>query len=228
MHLGAVHPAVQTGRTIYRKAELGTAGQIYGELNRRIHFEIVCDDANLRALVGRTAGELPANADGRLDAVYGQMYFLLPSGTEFYSQMPLDHLAAAHIQPPKPSPNAPLPPIQALQAAFTSAADAPLIVALRHAGGEGADGHRGSAYLSTLQPDGTSLGDTLEEVDAEYNLYTRANEISNAYPANARPAPSAVYELLRFGRVINTANENLTPNDVPHWRHVRYPGGKAG
>lgn len=225
MHLSAIHPAVVAGRTIYRKAELGTAGQIYGELQRRIHFEIVCDDANLRALVGRTAGELPTDADGRLDAVYGQMYFVLPGGTTFYDRKPLDHLAAAHIQPPKPSAQAALP--QALQAAHTSAADAPLVVALRYAGGEGAAGHRGSAFLSTLRPDGTGLGETLEEADAEYELYTRANAISSAYPANARPAPSAVYELLRFGRVVNTAHETLTPADVPHWREVRHPGGQG-
>jgi predicted chitinase len=230
MHLSTVHPAVQPGRTMYRKAELGIAGQIYGDTQRRIHFEIVCDDANLRALVGRTAGELPTGTDGRLDAVYGQMYFLLPGGTAFYAKKPLDHLAAAHIQPPKPSAHAPLPPIQALQPAYTSAADAPLVIALHLSGGKGADGHRGSAYLATLQPDGTRLGpasEDLEAVDAEYELYTRANEISSAYPANARPAPSAVYELLRFGRVVNTANETITPHDVPHWREVHYPGGQG-
>lgn len=227
MHLGAVHSAVALGRTMYRKSELGTAGQIKGAMERKIHFEIVCDDANLARLVGRTSGDLATTADGRLDAVYGQMYFTLPGGTPFYGQKPLDHLPAAHIQPPKPSANAPLPPVQALQPAFTSGADGALIVALHYAGGEGADGHRGSAYLSTLQPDGTSVGTELEEPDGEYNLYTRANEISKAYPAAGRPAPSAVYELLRFGRVVNTANETLTPSTLPHWRQVRYPGGQG-
>jgi predicted chitinase len=224
MHLARIHPSVQHGRQISRKAEIGAAGQIYGEPHR-IHFEIVCDDANLRALVGRSAGDLPVESDGRLDAVYGQMYFHLPAGTLFFDEKPLDHLPIAHSQPDRPRPGAPKPPAQALSAVHTS--EEPLIVALRHAGGEGAEGHRGSAYLTTLRPDGTSLGSALEEVDAEYNLYTRANEISRAYASNAQPAPSAVYELLRFGRVVNTANEALTPADVPHWREVRYPGGQG-
>jgi predicted chitinase len=227
MHLGAVHPALAEGRTVYRKALVGTAGQIYGDTQRRIHFEIVCNDANLRALIGRSTGELRTDVDGRLDAVYGQMYFVLPGGTPFYDRKPLDHLTAAHIQPPKPNAKAPLPPLEALQAVYTSSADTTLVVGLRHAGGDGAEGHRGSAYLATLRLDGTSVGDALEELDAEYNLYSRANEVSDSYPAEARPAASAVYELLRFGRVVNTANETLTPNDVPHWRQVRYPGGQG-
>ena len=71
------------------------------------------------------------------------------------------------------------------------------------------------------------MGTVLEEPDGEYNLYTRANAISQAHPATGQPAPSAVYELLRFGRVVNTANETLTPATAPHWRQVRYPGGQG-
>lgn len=222
MHLTRVHPAVQVGRLVQRKAELGQAGQIYGEVQRSIHFEVVCDDANLRALVGRTAGDLPTDTDGRLDSVYGQMYFLLPAGTPFFAQRPLDHLAVAHIRPSGAGA------VQALNPVYPPSPDAPpLVVALRYSEGDGAEGHRGSAWLTTLQMDGTTVGSAPEEQDAEYNLYTRANQISNAYPANARPAPSAVYELLRYGRVVNTANETLTPGDVPHWRQVCYPGGQG-
>jgi len=227
MHLSSVVASVQNGLTIYRKDELGVAGQIDGDTQRRIHFEIVCDDANVTRFVGRSTGELPTNTNGRLDAIYGQMYFLLPGGTAFYAQQPLDHLADAHTQPPRTSRRAPLPPVQAMTPVYTSTTDTPLVVALRYAGGDGPNGHRGSAFLSTLQLNGTLLAPPLEEVDAEYNLYTRANEISNAYPDNARPAPSAVFELLRFGRVVNTANETLNPADVPHWRLVRYPGGQG-
>jgi hydroxyethylthiazole kinase len=155
------------------------------------------------------------------------MYFMLPGGTLFYDRQPLDHLTVAQIQPPKPNPRSALPALQALEAAYTSPSEETLVVGLRYAAGEGVEGHRGSAHLTTLRLDGTSLGDALEEVDAEYKLYARANEVSDAYPAHARPAPSAVYELLRFGRVVNAANETLTPNDVPHWRQVRYPGGQG-
>jgi predicted chitinase len=227
MHLSAVHPAVQPGRTVYRKSELGTAGQIYGDTQRRIHFEIVCDDANLPRLVGRACGDLPINADGRLDAVYGQMYFLLPGGTQFYERKPLDHLVAAHVQPPRSSARAALPAVQPLQPCFTSGVHDILVIALRYAGGEGPTNERGDARLTTMRLDGTVIGAAPPEANAEYDLYTRANEISTAYPAGNRPAPSAVYELLRFGRVVNTANESLRPNDVPHWRKVCYPGGEG-
>jgi predicted chitinase len=227
MHLSAIHPALALGRTVYRKAEIGTAGQLYGNPQRGIHFEIVCNDANLRALVGRSSGDLRIDADGRLDAVYGQMYFVLPGGTAFYGRKPLDHLSVAHVHPPKPNATAPLPPLEVLEATYTSGTDDLLVIGLRYAGGEGEERQRGSAYLTTLRLDGTTLGDALEEVDAEYNLYARANEVSEAHPADARPAPSAVYELLRFGRVVNTANETQLPQDVPHWREVRYPGGQG-
>jgi hydroxyethylthiazole kinase len=102
-----------------------------------------------------------------------------------------------------------------------------MVVTLRFAGGNGTAAQRGSAWLSTLGLDGTRIGDMPEERDAEYNLHKRSKEIGESYPANARPAPSAVYELLRFGRVINTTGETLTPADVPHWRHVAYPGGRG-
>ncbi|MFZ5550585.1 MAG: hydroxyethylthiazole kinase [Pseudomonadota bacterium] len=227
MHLSEVDNALQLNRPVFRKARIGAAGQVYGDVRRQIHFEIVCDDANLRRFTGRLGGDLPINADGRLDAVYGQMYFLLPGGTRFYGQKPLDHLAEAHRQPPKPSANAPLPPPQALQAVYTSGQTEPLVVALRYAGSEGALADRGDAQLSTLRLDGTSLGAALRENEAEYQLYRRAVEVAEAHPMNARPAPSAVYELLRFGRVVNTNNETLTPATVPHWRQVRYPGGQG-
>lgn len=227
MHLSEVDSALQPNRTVFRKSRIGVAGQVYGDLRRQIHFEIVCDDANLRRLIGRASGELPINADGRLDAIYGQMYFVLPGGTAFFGQKPLDHLAAAHRQPPKPSANAPLPPPQALQAVYTSGQNESLVVTLNYPGGDGAVPDRGDAQLSTLRLDGTSLGEALSENEAEYLLYRRATEVSEAHPANARPAPSAVYELLRFGRVVNTANETLAPATVPHWRQVRYPGGQG-
>ena len=220
MHLQSILPAVRRGRPIYRKDEIGQAGYLYGEMHR-IHFEIICDDASLQHLVGRTSGPLNTGADGRTDAVYGELYFHLPAGARVYAESPLKNNPIAHRQPPAPSSGAALPapapssgaalpaPVP-LVAAHTTAT--PLFVGLRYAGGEGAAGNRGDAQLSTYREDGSLLGAALEENDAEYNLYQSANTISNAYPATARPAPSAVYELLRFGRVIGP--DALTPADV--------------
>lgn len=222
MHLHSILPAVRRNQPIYRKDEIGQAGHIYGEPHK-IHFEIVCDDANLARLVGRASGELNTGADGRTDAIYGEMYFRLPAGTRIYGAAPLNHNPVAHRQPPAPTPGAALPAPVPLTETHTTAT--PLFVGLSYAGGEGVAGNRGDAYLATYREDGTTLGAALEENDAEYNLYTTATAISNAYPAAARPAPSAVYELLRFGRVIGP--DALAPADVPHWRRIRYDGGEG-
>lgn len=223
MHLREIDATVQPNRRIYRKSSMGRAGQVYGEPGR-LHFEIVCDDTNLQRLVGRVSGNLNTGANGRTDAVYGTMHFRLPAGTPVYGEQPMLNNPAAHRQPPRPAGvarNVPLPAPVALQATHTTAQD--LFVGLRYAAGEGAAANRGDAYLSTYLPDSTHIGEPLEENDAEYNLYKSATAISNAYPANARPAPSAVYELLRFGRVIGP--DALNPATVPHWRQIRHPGG---
>lgn len=219
MHLHTIRPALAAGRPIYRKDEIGQAGFIDGEPNK-IHFEIICDDANLAQLVGRNANDLSVTADGRTDAVYGEMYFCLPAGTPIYGEAPSKNNPIAHRVQANSRRGA-ASPAQPLTAAHTTGSQ--LFVGLRYAGGEGPVGNRGDAYITTYQPDGATLDTALEENDAEYNLYKSANDISDAYPASARPAPSAVYELLRFGRVIGP--DALVPADVPHWRQIRHPGG---
>lgn len=55
------------------------------------------------------------------------------------------------------------------------------------------------------------VGEPLTDADGadyEYNLYSKALTL---YPNS----PSAGYELLRFGRVINTDNETLSPAGAP-------------
>ncbi|MDO6388320.1 M23 family metallopeptidase [Uliginosibacterium sp. 31-12] len=221
MHLMNIPTTIQQGRPIYRKDSLGDAGYIRGEPNR-MHFEIACDAANLQHLIGRTTGDLPITQDGCSSVVFGELYFHLPSGTPIYAQKPLDNTATAvSYQPPRPTPNAPLPPVQPLT--ILTPTTLPCIVGMRYACGEGVAANRGDLTVSTYLEDGTRCGAALREAEYEYKLYTRAKEISDAYPATGRPAPSAVLELLRFGRVINTANETLTPNDVPHWREIVIP-----
>jgi predicted chitinase len=224
MHLRSIEPTVVINRAIYRKAAIGNAGRIYGTQNK-IHFEIICDDSSLAHLVGRATGDLPLTQNGRTDALYGEMYFYLPAGTQMFGQKPLLSNPTAMMQPPTPAGQRQAPAPVALQAVHTTTAT--LFVGMRYAGGEGAAADRGDAYLTTYQLDGTPLGTALNENEVEFNLYANAKEISEAYPATARPAISAVYEVLRFGRVINTTNETLTPANVPHWRQVRYPGGQG-
>jgi predicted chitinase len=228
MHLNQIDPAIRPGRAVYRKASLGTAGQIAGRrageafLNT-IHFEIVCDQVNLQRLVGRASGELNTAADGRMDAVFGEMYFHLPSGTQVFGQEPLPNSPQAMMQPPKPLGQRLAPAPVPLQNIGTTTEA--LIVGVRYAGGDGPVAQRGDAQVTTYRNDGTTVGAALTETHAEYNLYTTATDISKAYPAAGRPAPSAVFELLRFGRVIGP--DALAPANVPHWRQVRYAGGQG-
>jgi len=99
VHLSVIEPALSPKTRVYRKDVLGNAGQIIGA-PRRIHLEIVCDDANLERLIGRKTDALPATGNGRTDALYGETYFSLPSGTPYFAEEPLCHSAAAlHLQP---------------------------------------------------------------------------------------------------------------------------------
>jgi len=227
MHLDQVEAAIRPGQAVYRKAALGTAGRIAGRsvgeaFLHTIHLEIVCDQDNVVRLAGRASGDLTTAAHGRTDAVFGEMYFHLPSGAQVFGQQPLPNNPQAMMQPPTPhGQRAPAP--QALQPIHTTSEE--LIIGLRYAGGEGAVGHRGDASITTYRPDGSGVGTALTEADAEYNLFTTATSISEAYPTGGQPAPSAVFELLRFGRVIGP--DALTPADVPHWRQVCYSGGQG-
>ena len=225
MHLHEIPNTIKPSCRVYRKDMIGRVGYLNGDRGR-MHFEIICDDTNLARLVGRATGELPSTANGRTDAVYGEIYFHLPGATQIFAQKPLHTSATAMMQPPRPPhtpASHPLPPLQALPVAHTTTTG--LIVGVHYAGGEGAAGNRGDATVITYEINGSTVGTALEENEAEYNLYTNATAISDAYPANNRPAPSAVYELLRFGRIIGP--DALTPADVPHWRQIRYPGGQG-
>lgn len=212
MHLselrGAAHAfagGVTQNKRIRRKGEIGVAGSIYGAPNH-IHLEIICDDENLDRLVGRTTGTLNTSTDGRVDSVFGEIYFSLEPGAPFFPQ-----------KPPLNTVNPSLVPM------FTLGGSQNLYVGISYSNGDGAASDRGNATVTTYTEDGGLVGPSLIEVGGEYSLHREVTATSTAYPAAARPAESAVYELLRFGRVLST--QVLTPHDVPHWRQVRYPGG---
>jgi predicted chitinase len=214
MHLSALRgnalkvargSATADERHVYRKDELGLAGRIYGAADH-VQLEIVCDDPNLNKLVGRRNGVVDRAADGRHDSVYGEVYFHVPAGARLFAE--------------KPHGNVVTPTAAASETIATA-----VFVGMRYASGDGAAAQCGSAWMTTYQEDGTVVGTPLEDPDADYALYKRATDISAAYPAGAQPAPSAVYEILRFGRILNTPNEVLQPDTCPHWRQIRSPAG---
>ncbi|HFT0376058.1 TPA: M23 family peptidase [Enterobacter mori] len=201
MHMKFLEAEIKQDAKIYRKAPLGSSGMCSGQ--NEFHFQIFCDDDNISKLAGRTTRELDVSKDGRTDAVYGDIHFYLPAGTKFYDKAPSDNSTF----------------ITGLSELYTSSA--PLYVSMTLA--------QGCCTMVTrqknTQTDGKYdlLGDPLVNADGEdyeYNLYKTAMR-------NYKESPSAGFELLRFGRVINTEHETLAPADAPLWMTVNYPGGKG-
>lgn len=189
-------------RLALRKDEIGLAGSVYGAANH-VHMEIACDDDSLRRLCGRATGELAVTANGRSDAVYGEIYFYLPAGTPFFAAQPADNVTAP--------------------AGGTASTEA-MIVGIRYGNGNGAQ--PGGARVRTYRPDGTEIGAALDEADAEYTMLRRSAAIANVFTtAHAPQVPkiSALFDLLRFGRVIGP--DALVPDTTPHWRRANHAGG---
>lgn len=199
MHLKFLEAEIKADAKIYRKDPLGSSGMTDGQ--NEFHFQIFCDDANISKLTGRKTKELDISKDGRTDAVYGDIHFYLPAGTTFYDKAPANNSTS----------------LGGLSELYTSSAPLYVSMTLAH----------GNCTMVTrqknMQTDGKYdlLGEPLVNADGEdyeYNLYKTAMR-------NYKQSPSAGFELLRFGRVINTENETLVPADAPLWMTVRYPGG---
>lgn len=200
MHLASIDVALKAGEKVYRKDPLGIVGQVDGR--NAVHFQIFCDDTNLAKLVGRTKTELDLTKNGRTDAVYGDMHFYLPIGTKFYSHAP-DNNASTSTE------------------AETYISSEPLFVSMSFDKGKCTMLTRKKGVFSIGKY--SEIGEKLVNADGadyEYNLYAQAKKL---YPQSQ----SAGYELLRFGRVINTDYETLVPADAPLWRTISYPGGKG-
>lgn len=201
IHLQFLEAEIKADAKIYRKDPLGSSGMTDGQ--NEFHFQIFCDDTNISKLTGRKTKELDISKDGRTDAVYGDIHFYLPAGTTFYDKAPANNSTS----------------LGGLSELYTSSA--PLYVSMTLA--------QGNCTMVTrqknTQTDGKYdlLGEPLVNADGEdyeYNLYQTAMQ-------NYKESPSAGFELLRFGRVINMENETLVPADAPLWMTVSYPGGKG-
>lgn len=199
MHLRSIDSNVQPGNTLYRKEPVGAAGMVDGQ--NAFHFQIFCDDENIQKITGRISPETDLNKDGRTDVVYGDSHFYLPAGTPIYGDMPEENSLANNS------------PVQRTSV--------PLYVTMSF--------DKGNCTMVTRQQHEV-LSDTYTEVgsplinadgkDYEYNLYSYALQL---YPKS----PSAGYEMLRFGRVVNTEYEELVPADAPLWRTINTPQGKG-
>jgi hydroxyethylthiazole kinase len=155
MHLGTVAADFAQGNRVYRKHVLGTAGQIYGTANR-IQFEIICDDANVQRLTGRNTTYNDTSTDGRTDAVFGAMHFLLLTDTPFLDANPAD----AHTPP---------------ATAFTNTEA--MFVVMRFV--------QGDCAMRSLHLDGRPIDNPVVESGYEYNLFSAANALCPNSPAAA-------------------------------------------
>lgn len=68
-----IEEGISEGNKVYRKSSLGMPGHVDGD--RGLHFQIFCDDDNLRKITGRTTPEMDVSRHGRTDVVYGDIYF---------------------------------------------------------------------------------------------------------------------------------------------------------
>ncbi len=215
MHLQTV-VAPLVGKRVYRKDVLGIAGLIYGQRGQ-IHFEIVCDKANLQKLAGRTTQ--PLAAAGRKDAVYGDVWFKVPRGSLIFNHEP--HPYRLDDRGPSPCSYSGIRP----QDGTSTRSD--YVVRMRY--------ERGNCMLTTF---GQCSNGTYEEVGSQsaragyaYDMYNEANRLSEKYNElnhaagcayAAVPSPSAIYEILRFGRTMGS--DALPPNGrFGHWRQIRTP-----
>ena len=207
MHLGAIARNLQTnaqwktGDRIYRKDELGSPGRIYSHTGQ-IHFEICCDAANARTIIGRQPcwseidPPVAPTADGRTDSVFGDIVVYLPAATPTSAANPTSHLRAAST---------------------TTSLGAAQWVSIRY--------DKGKAYLKSYDALGVDIGTERSDANFEYDLYAEANRRHNSLGANSQgSSPSGWYELLRFGR-------NLGPDPLPanaaHWRKIPSASGEV-
>ncbi|MHB9836777.1 hypothetical protein Q8F57_018245 [Paraburkholderia terrae] len=216
LHLQTVQPTLAVGKKIYRKDVLGTPGQIYGQYPQ-IHFEIVCDEANLKKFIGRAPG--PVGAQGRTDAIYGDTWFFLPRGTKLFANEP---------HPFREDDSAPAVGALHPQASIVAAGTSRDIVIRMHYERDCTL----TTYVQGTDGNWSVLGAMPPERDAEYNLYRRATDLNARFfdssvaglgAGTVAPSPSALFEMLRFGRCIN---ERLGADiRFNHWRMVKTPDG---
>lgn len=214
MHLSLIDASLQANRRIFRRNTIGTAGSILGR-EGQIHFEICLSEADLQRLLGSSRATSWAEpftapvADGRTDAVFGNIYVYLPAGTPTSANKPATNVrtSTSAVQGGVQA-NGPLP---------NTLGEAQW-VEIRYDGGNGVVTSLRAAEGVTLQ-----IGLPNPESAFDYNLYTEANARHNSLPAAEKSlsTPSAWYELLRFGRNLGDGtNSDALPVNAAHWREV--------
>lgn len=200
-------PKLKKEDKIWRKDIIGYAGQIYSHAGQ-VHLEIAMNAENLARLIGREPAWVdPANppaptADGRIDAVFGAIWFYLPASTPTQTTTPTSQLRG--------TTQSTLGQAMWLKVTY------------------GAGNCIYEAYDNTRNRLGRQEQRNFEyDLYAEANR--RHNALPQT--DRARSSPSGWYELLRFGRNLgrgpNATDKDPLPANAAHWRQIAGADGQA-
>lgn len=205
-HLQVINETIKTayakGSPVYRKDLIGHVGNVAD--NSGIHFEIFCSGANVKKITGRSTGKLNLAKSGRKNIVYGDTHYYIPAGTPLYFQATAPDYSASTLKNPTPSTS-------------------DLYVTIKFEKGE-------ATISSKLLKDNQYISIPHRAKDNkfyqayEYKLYNRAVKMGEQYK---KIAPSAIYEMLKFGRIIDEVNTQKIGHDIPHWHQIDTPQGLA-
>ncbi|QBJ78339.1 hypothetical protein DKK66_09720 [Aquitalea sp. USM4] len=205
-HLQVINEAIKTayakGSPVYRKDLIGHVGNVAD--NSGIHFEIFCSGANVKKITGRSSGKLNLAKSGRKNIVYGDTHYYIPAGTPLYFQATAPDYSASTLKNPTPSTT-------------------DLYVTIKFEKGEVTISSKllkDNQYISIPQ----RAKDNKFYQAYEYKLYNRAVKMGEQYK---KIAPSAIYEMLKFGRIIDEVNTQKIGHDIPHWHQIDTPQGLA-
>ena len=215
-HLGIIsEKAKKLGSQIYRKELIGYPGRVGGQPG--IHMEIFCSEKNLKKIIGRASDELDyKNKNGRKNIVYGDVHFYIPATIKSYSfQNDIPPLNKA-----TPSSGGEVIGVDLFLTMQFKKGQVEL-----HSRIKSGDEYLKVEPLNNKKKSMSAHGNSMAHYafsyhDYEYDMYLLARELQKLHSTNSC---SSIYELLKFGRVINSENEADLSVDVPHWHLVTLP-----
>lgn len=198
MHLNLILPSLSIGKNIGRKDALGTTGMVDGV--NAIHIQIYCEDQDIEKITGRSQPYLDTTKDGREDVVFGDIHFSVPVGTIFYNGKYVDGKAVIEEEPVYESKTELFITIETN--------DNERIIITRQE--------------SRSKDEFSIVGCPINDASGlnEANMYEYALK---AYPESI----SAGYELLRYGRILNSENKPLSKENSEYWLFVNHPEGSG-
>ncbi len=197
MHLNFISNTLSVGGKVGRKDSLGTTGMVDGV--NATHVQIYCEDQYIEKITGRSQPHLDTSKNGRVDVCFGDIHFYIPSGIHFYNGKSIDGVTVVDDSTP----------------IYTNLAE--LFVTVET---------KGETRVITTRQNGKEDGQ-FDIVGEPMNDASGLNE-NNMYEYALKEHPDSIssgYELLRFGRVLNSESKPLSDKSNNYWLKMNYPGG---